>query len=114
MSHAPSLRLFLLVGLIIGLAGLAPASPATAADGNAKAGKAIYEKHCIACHGKTGKGIGTLPNLSDPRTLAGRPDAQLFEKITNGGQGSGMPAWGGVLSEPQRWDVLAYIKTLAK
>jgi cytochrome c oxidase cbb3-type subunit 3 len=103
----------IVVGLVIGL-GWALASPAAAADGNAKTGKAVYEKHCVACHGKTGKGIGTLPNLSDARTLAGRADAQLFEKITDGGRGSGMPAWGGVLSEQQRWDVLAYIKTLAK
>jgi len=112
MSYTPSSALLFLGGLIIGFAGLA--SPATAADGNVKTGKAVYNKHCVACHGKTGKGVGTLPDLSDARTLAGRSDAQLFEKITNGGRGSGMPAWGGVLSEQQRWDVLAYLKTLAK
>jgi len=93
---------------------LALSQPAAAAEGNPNAGRAIYDKHCIACHGKTGKGIGTLPDLSDPRALAGRSDAQLFDKITNGGRGSGMPAWGGVLSEQQRWDALAYIKTLAR
>jgi len=114
MSHAPSPGWLLPVGLCLGLGGLALASPAAAADGNAKTGRALYDKHCVACHGKTGKGVGTLPNLSDARVMAGRTDAQLFDKITNGGRGSGMPAWGGVLSEQQRWDVLAYIKTLAK
>lgn len=96
------------------LAWLAFSPSVDAADGNPKAGRTIYTKHCIACHGKTGKGIGTLPDLSNAATLAGRSDAQLFDKITNGGRGSGMPAWGSVLSEQQRWDVLAYIKTLAK
>jgi mono/diheme cytochrome c family protein len=96
------------------LVWLALSAPVAASDGNPKTGRTIYDKHCIACHGKTGKGIGTLPDLSAPGTLAGRSDAQLFDKITNGGRGSGMPAWGSVLSEQQRWDVLAYIKTLAK
>jgi mono/diheme cytochrome c family protein len=111
MLHAPPRWIPVVGGLLVWLA-LSP--PAAAADGNPKTGRTIYDKHCIACHGKTGKGIGTLPDLSDPATLAGRADAQLFDKITNGGRGSGMPAWGSVLSEQQRWDVLAYIKTLAK
>jgi cytochrome c oxidase cbb3-type subunit 3 len=111
MPHAPPGWIPIIGGLLLWLA-LSP--PAAAAEGNPKAGRAIYDKHCIACHGKTGKGIGTLPDLSNAATLAGRSDAQLFDKITNGGRGSGMPAWGSVLSEQQRWDVLAYIKTLAR
>jgi mono/diheme cytochrome c family protein len=98
-------------GLLMGPA-LSPS--AAGAAGDAKAGKIIYDKHCVACHGRGGKGIGALPDLSDPRTLANRSDESLIKKITNGGQGSGMPAWGSVLSEQQRWDVLAFIKTLAK
>jgi mono/diheme cytochrome c family protein len=84
------------------------------ADGDPKAGKTIYEKRCVPCHGNTGKGIGTLPNLSDGRYMATRTDAQLFDKITHGGRGSGMPAWEKILSEPERWDVLAYIRTLSQ
>jgi len=98
-------------GLLIGLA----LSPLEAdAAGNTKAGRTIYEKHCTSCHGRTGKGVGALPDLSDPRTLANQSDESLFNKITNGGQGSGMPAWDKVLSEQQRRDVLAFIKTLAQ
>jgi len=44
-------------------------------------GKPVYDRHCASCHGKTGKGIGTLPDLSDARYMAGRTDAQLLEKI---------------------------------
>ncbi|HUJ79909.1 MAG TPA: cytochrome c [Nitrospiria bacterium] len=111
MPHSPPTWLPIAVGLVAWLI-LSPS--AAAADGNPKTGREIYDKHCVACHGKTGKGIGTLPDLSDPKTLAARTDAQLFDKITNGGRGSGMPAWGRVLSEQQRWDVLAYMKTLAR
>jgi mono/diheme cytochrome c family protein len=111
MLHAPPRWIPVAGGLLL---WLALSSPAVAADGNPKTGRTIYDKHCTACHGKSGKGIGTLPDLSDPATLAGRSDAQLFDKITNGGRGSGMPAWGSVLSEQQRWDVLAYMKTLAR
>ncbi len=88
--------------------------PAVAVAADPAAGKTIYEKHCVSCHGKTGKGIGTLPNLSDARYMAGRTDAQLLEKTAKGGQGTGMPAWEKILSEAQRGDVLAYIRALAK
>ena len=98
----------------VALALCAGSSVLLAADGNPGAGKPLYDKYCASCHGKGGKGIGTLPDLSDARYISGRTDAQLIEKITNGGKGSGMPAWGTILSEPQRHDVLAYIRTLAK
>jgi len=111
MPHVLPIGLPIVAGLAAWLA-LSPS--ASAAEGNPNAGRAIYDKHCIACHGKTGKGIGSLPDLSDAKTLAGQSDAQLFDKITNGGRGSGMPAWGSVLSEQQRWDVLVYVKTLAR
>ena len=93
---------------------LALAVDALAADGNTKTGKGIYEKLCLKCHGKTGKGIGTLPDLSDARYMASRTDAQLLDKITHGGRGSGMPAWEKILSEQERQDVLAYIRTLSR
>lgn len=85
-----------------------------AADGNPAAGKTVYEKRCVACHGPSGHGVGTIPNLSDRDYMAGRTDAQFLDKIAKGGQGSGMPAWEKLLSEQQRRDVLAYIRTFVK
>ena len=84
--------------------------------GKASAGKAIYLKHCASCHGKTGEGLGTLstlPNFKDVKHMASRTDQQLFDNITHGGRGTGMPAWGKILSEQNRWDVLAYIRTFS-
>jgi mono/diheme cytochrome c family protein len=39
------------------------------------------------------------------------PDGQLFEWITNGYPGSVMPAYGELLTEEQRWDLVNYIRT---
>jgi len=64
------------------------------------AGKAIYEIHCVPCHGETGMGDGALGLTLNPRpedlTLHAIPgvhtDAQLFDWITNGLPGSAMLA----------------------
>jgi mono/diheme cytochrome c family protein len=40
-------------------------------------------------------------------------DGQLFAWITNGFPGSAMPAFGQKLSDPQRWDLVNFIRTLA-
>jgi mono/diheme cytochrome c family protein len=84
--------------------------------GDAKLGKILYAKNCVSCHGPKGAGLGfrsTLPNFTDAKAMAGKTDEDLFNKISNGGKGTGMPAWNKVLSDPERWHVLAYIRTLA-
>jgi mono/diheme cytochrome c family protein len=53
-----------------------------------------------------------VSSFSDRKTLANKSDQDLFEKITRGGRGSGMPAWEGILSEQDRWNVIAYIRSL--
>lgn len=91
-------------------------SDAAEGKGNPKAGKIVFEKNCIGCHGKNGEGLGTtskLPNFTDVKAMMGRSDKELFDKITNGGKGTGMPAWGPLLSEQDRWNLVAYIRTFA-
>ncbi len=85
------------------------------------AGKAIYETHCVECHGKDGKGDGPLGKTLIPRpadfTVHAVPgvhtDAQLFEWITNGFPGSAMPAWKSKLSDTDRWDLVNFLRTFA-
>lgn len=84
--------------------------------GDAKLGKIVYAKHCAACHGQKGDGLGsrsTLPNFTDAKAMAAKTDQELFNKISSGGKGTGMPAWNKVLSEQDRWHVLVYIRTLS-
>jgi mono/diheme cytochrome c family protein len=91
-------------------------SDAAESKGNPATGKIVFEKNCIGCHGKNGEGLGPmskLPNFKDPTTIMSRSDKDLFDKITNGGKGTGMPAWGSLISEKDRWNLVAYIRSLA-
>ncbi len=95
--------------------------------GDAAQGKVIYEKKCALCHGTEGKGDGPGAVHLDPKprdftkgkykiraTASGKPptDADLFRIITEGMPGTSMPAWK-TLPEKDRWNLVAYLKTLA-
>jgi copper transport protein len=85
------------------------------------AGKALYETHCVSCHGESGKGDGPLGLTLIPRpadlTIHAVPgvhtDEQLFEWISDGFPGSAMPAWRSSLSDTDRWNLVNFIRTFA-
>jgi len=74
------------------------------------AGKALYSSTCITCHGPAGQGTGNVPPLAQG-TAQTASDGELFWYITRGDVASGMPSWKS-LPEEQRWQVVAYIKSL--
>ncbi len=89
------------------------------------AGRALYRDHCAACHDERGDGNGTIKPAFGlkPANLTDRARAPeyLFWRISEGGrvepyrsQGSIMPAWKYQLSEEQRWQLVAYVMTLAR
>jgi mono/diheme cytochrome c family protein len=45
--------------------------------------------------------------------MTANTDRELFDTVTNGRPGTGMPAWGKILNENDRWSVIAYIRTLS-
>lgn len=84
--------------------------------GNPKKGKVIFEKNCSLCHGKSGAGLGPstrMPNFSDKKFQESRTAEDLFNKVTRGAEGTGMPGFEKSLSLEERWDVTSYIKTLS-
>ncbi|MFZ5861621.1 MAG: c-type cytochrome [Nitrospirota bacterium] len=102
-----------LVIFVTTLGGLAVPSPVMAA-GDAARGKTIYEKNCLGCHGRTGHGVGgATPNLADPDRMSALTDQHLYQTVTQGRPGTGMPSWSTVLSDQDRWHVVAYVRTLS-
>lgn len=107
--------------LSLAIAALMVTAGFAADKGDAAEGKTQYNNICASCHGAEGKGDGIAAAALDPKprdlsdaayvsTLS--PD-HLYKVISEGGASVGlspmMAAWGGVLSEQQIWDVIAYI-----
>jgi mono/diheme cytochrome c family protein len=94
-------------------------NPIPANESSLSAGKAVYFRRCADCHGKTGNGdgqdaidLGIHPaKFSDPRMRA-EPDGALFWKITQGKKP--MPSYEARLTPNERWNVINYVRTLAK
>jgi mono/diheme cytochrome c family protein len=87
----------------------------------ASAGKEVYTTNCASCHGDSGKGDGPAGASLDPKaadlTAAAKEDGEDFFlwRISEGGAmapfNSSMPAWKGILTEEQIWQVTSYIET---
>jgi mono/diheme cytochrome c family protein len=94
-------------------------NPVAVSESSLAAGQKIYVKRCVACHGKTGNGdgpdaadLGIDPaKLSDP-LIREETDGELFWKITVGKKP--MPNYGSRLSPTDRWNVINYLRSLAR
>jgi mono/diheme cytochrome c family protein len=78
------------------------------------AGGKLYGLHCAECHGTNGeggKGKKKGPSLRASEVQQAPPGA-LFWLLTNGSVRRGMPVWS-KLPEPQRWQIVTYVKSLA-
>lgn len=104
-------------------------STAHAGRGSPQAGRELYLTHCQQCHGPDGKGDGSASvylmrrprNFTDgiykiktspPEWLIPR-DEDIFGVIGDGMSTSGMPPFKHLLSEEERWNLVAYLKTLS-
>ena len=82
-------------GLTLGL--LMWTAPAIAGSGDPAKGKAVYEKHCLVCHGLQGKGDGPAgkmlkPPAADLTSAASKKksEAELKQVVENGKAGTAM------------------------
>ena len=94
-----------------------------------EAGKKVYFKRCVWCHGVEGGGDGpsadrlfTRPRNFIQGTFKIRTtdsgelplDANLIKTVTNGLPGSAMPAWGEFLKKEEIEAVIQFVKTLVQ
>ena len=95
-------------------------NPISADDASIERGGDIYVTHCATCHGDGGMGDGPAAAGMDPAPAAIAHTSQmlgddyLYWRISEGGHmfDSAMVAWGGILDEDTRWDVINYIQAL--
>ena len=106
------------VAVIILVLGMAAISFAEM-KGDAAAGKMLFEKTCVLCHGKEGKGDGpasmalnSRPKSFADKAVVAKSDKELFDTITKGRPGTPMASFEKTLTEQQRWDILAYVRSL--
>ena len=91
-----------------------PDTPETVA-----AGRGIYERLCLVCHGARGAGDGPAAFTMNPRPLDLRIHVPLhaagehFHWISEGIPGTAMPGWRSTLSDTERWQLVRYIQSLA-
>jgi mono/diheme cytochrome c family protein len=95
-------------------------NPVPATPENAAAGGQLFHENCAPCHGDTGKGDGDTgkiikkkpANFTDDKLMSQETDGSLFWKM---GEGRGpMPSWKDELSDKERWQLVIFIRKLAK
>ena len=86
--------------------------------------KENWEKHCVSCHGKDGKGEtkagrkADVKNLTDATYQATFTDEQMFKQIKEGLKDKNgkekMKAFGGTLSDDEIKALVAHVRGLKK
>ena len=91
-------------------------------------GKAVYDAHCVECHGAMGSGDGPSASYLVPRprdftsgkykirtTESGSvpSDEDLIGSVRRGLYGTAMPGWDRILSDGDITDVVQYLKSLS-
>jgi len=128
MNRSIRTRFFSVAALAAMLVTLAPLASFA---GDAEKGKALYTANCSSCHGETGKGDGPVGAVLQPppRDFSvgdfkfdadgdGEPgtDADLIAVIGKGAAEFGgnqmMAPWGGILSDSDIDDIVAYVRSL--
>lgn len=74
------------------------------------AGRKLFQRYCAECHGSAGEGSRKAPSLRAHEVQRETPGA-VFWILTNGVVRRGMPVWSR-LPEPQRWQLVTYIRSL--
>jgi mono/diheme cytochrome c family protein len=90
--------------------------------GDPSIGRALYEKHCLMCHGATGDGKGELlsqlksqpRDFADTKFLSQEDDTHVFYDIAMGVDKTNMAPYYPALSVREIKHVVAYVRVLGK
>ena len=86
---------------------------------NIDAGRVLFQQNCAICHGPQGRGDGVAALTMNPRPVnlqlhvPQHPDGFLHYWISEGVQGTQMPAWKEKLSDTQVWQIVRFLRELA-
>jgi|SRR5208283_1705385 mono/diheme cytochrome c family protein len=88
-----------------------------AQKGDAAKGKEVFESNCSVCHNsdseeaKIGPGLKGISKKAKMSTADKKPtDANILQKVNEGG--NGMPPYKDTLSDAEKTNLIAYLKTL--
>ncbi|HVB02924.1 MAG TPA: cytochrome c [Chitinophagaceae bacterium] len=94
-------------------------NPVKSNPGTLAAARKIYMTNCAPCHGKDGKGDGPAsaalkikPADHTSAAVQRQTDGSLYWMISTGH--APMPVYKKILTDQQRWELVDYIRTLAK
>jgi mono/diheme cytochrome c family protein len=83
------------------------------------AAKGVYISNCAPCHGEKGRGDGPAAAGLNPKPadhssalIQSETDGSLFWKLSEGR--APMPGYKKIFNDQQRWELIDYIRTLAK
>lgn len=122
-DHAPNRRCRRFVAVCLGaiLAGLGTTAPDASPIGDPDRGRVLYDQHCVACHGPTGRGDGQEATFLSPRpaslisaATSAKSDKELLQTIADGKPHTAMRGWSGTLSPEEQRHVLAYLRSLVR
>lgn len=107
--------LVLLCGLMIVASS---AAGAETRPGNLKSGQALYQQHCLRCHGATLDGKGPDAAKLSPRPAdfhkylsRVKSDLELEVTIRRGRKVTAMHEWDSLFTDQQVSDLIAYIRS---
>ncbi len=101
--------------MIVGVLALAGASlygqtKKGASGGDVAKGKGVFDQNCAVCHNADSAEVKMGPGLKGISKKPKMTEASIKTKIDVGG--NGMPSYKDILTDPEKTNVLAYLKTL--
>jgi cbb3-type cytochrome c oxidase subunit III len=95
-------------------------NPVAADAASIAAGKELYEKNCVSCHGASGKGDGKMgetmktkpADLTDAEWKHGSSDGEIYTVVHDGIKTAGMRAYSPKLTAHQIWDLVNYVRSI--